>query len=750
MTERRIPEGWSAGEASRIGDTSGFSNSPIAGNSESQRPEETLSGSRKKRLPNVGSNSSLRSIDWRSLHRSKKSRSRRVEEQASRLTPSGPIANGALPVNQSPKQRRSLPKNWMFWGALAGLLSGGLGFVSVALLLKLPAAPNCPAIFWPMASASVRVHCAQVAASKETVDDLLEAIALVQALPSNHSLRPEINRLLTQWSSEILALGDEAFQAGQLQEAIAIAQKIPQDVPAYQLVEQQIERWQSIWSQAEGYYQQAEAEMRQQHWHEAFMAATRLLNINNNYWATTKYDELNNQIAIAREDANKLAKAQSLATRGGLDNLLEAIKLVESIGTDSYIHQAAREALPEFGRKMLVLAQETLDRRDATSAIAIANKIPASTGLQLEAQDFVTVAEAQRSAWDGTVASLEEAIASAQKIASDRPLYNKAQELITRWQLEIEDVTHLAKARQFAQPGTVGDLTAAIAEAELIPTTNPRASEAKALVNGWRNRVETIQDQPYLERAEQLAALRDVNSLQAAIGEASQVSRGRALYPSAQSKIQTWTAKIQQIQDQPFLDRAEQLAVIENINSLQAAISEASRISRGRALYPSAQSKIRTWTQKMQRIQDQPYLNQARLLASSGDLSAAISAARQIRPGRVLAGEAQAAINDWQGQIQARQNWQQARQVALSGTPDALVEAIRLAQRVPTTSPLRNDVNPTIAQWSQQILSIAQDRGENDIPGAIAIAKLVPRGSDAYQAAQEQIDIWQKFLNPEQ
>ena len=703
MENRGIPEGWSGGQASRIGVD------PTA-------PLPADLGS----LPQAGG-----------VH----------QEQ---------IPQGRVAPPVTPKQKRQgWLKNWMFWAALAGLISGGAGLISVAMLLKLPAAPNCPSIFWPMASASVRLHCAQVAANKQTVNDLLQAIALVQALPKDHPWRPEINRFLEQWSLDILDIGDEAFQAGKLQEAIAIARKVPQDVPAYQLVEKRIDGWQSMWSQAEAIYKEAEAELREQHWHQAFMAAVRLLNVDNNYWTTTKYEELNNRIETTREDSNKLAKAQRLAQTGSLDNLLEATKLADSIGSNSYIYQDVKDALVGFGRKLLDMAQEMLDKRDFQEAIAIANQIPASTSLQSEAQDFVTIAEAWQSAGSGTVPSLEAAIATAQKLGSDRPLYNKAQELITRWQLEMEDIAHLERARGLAQQGTVGDLTAAIKEAELIRDTNPRASEAQQEINRWRQRVETIEDSPYLDRAENLAVGENVNSLSAAIDEASHIASGRALYREAQSKIRTWTQKIQLIEDQPYLNRAEEIAQLEDVNSLSSAINEASQIGRGRVLYREAQRKIWTWTQKIQRIQDQPYLDQARLLASSGNIVAAIAAAQRIQPGRALSSEAQAAINDWQGQIRARQNWLEARQLALQGTPDALVQAIRLADRVPTTSPLRSDANVAIAQWSQQMLSIARSRGEYDIPGGIAIAKQIPRGTDAYRVARRQIAIWQKFLNPE-
>jgi len=49
---------------------------------------------------------------------------------------------------------------------------------------------------------------------------------------------------------------------------------------------------------------------------------------------------------------------------------------------------------------------------------------------------------------------------------------------------------------------------------------------------------------------------------------------------------------------------------------------------------PRSPKKISNWTAK--RIEDQPYLDQARLLASNGNLPAAIAAAQQISSGRAL------------------------------------------------------------------------------------------------------------------
>ena len=324
-------------------------------------------------------------------------------------------------------------KNWVVWAAVLTLIPGSMGFLALSILFKLPTAPNCPQIFWPLASASVRLHCAQLAASKQTINDLLQAITLVKQLPENHPLRGEINRLLEEWSRDVLRLADESFQAGNLEEAIATARKIPTDVKVSELVEEQIQKWQTIWSKAEGIYQEAEKELRQRHWQSAFMLTARLLRVNNKYWASTKYDQLNNIIVTAREDGDKLYKAENLANNRNLDSLLKAIKLAETIKPDSYLYQKAQELISGFARKMLKLAQAKMKERNADQALEIARQIPPIPELQAEVDDFMVLGEAQRSAFIGTTAGLEMAISQAQKIDASRNIYNEPQKIIARY-----------------------------------------------------------------------------------------------------------------------------------------------------------------------------------------------------------------------------------------------------------------------------------------------------------------------------
>jgi hypothetical protein len=182
--------------------------------------------------------------------------------------------------------------------------------------------------------------------------------------------------------------------------------------------------------------------------------------------------------------------------------------------------------------------------------------------------------------------------------------------------------------------------------------------------------------------------------------------------------------------------------------SLEEAIQEASRIAPGRALYKQAQAKIAQWTDTIQREQDQPFLDQARTLASTGNLPSAISAAQQIKAGRSLYKEAQNEIRGWQLEIEGQQLLQQAYQASTPGTAEALSSAIRLARQVPRSSTAKVDARAAANRWSSQLLSIANDRASYNLKEAIAIAKMIPSGTEAYESAQTQIQSWQRSLEP--
>ena len=594
--------------------------------------------------------------------------------------------------------------NWKTLLIFSFIACGGSAALALAYIFQLPGLPNCPAVFWPLASASMRFECARIAASKQTANDLLEAIVLVDGLPADHAMREEANRLVELWSQEVLKIAEESFQAGKLQEAIDAAQKIPARVTAHKLVEERLKRWQTIWAEAEQAYQNAEAAIKKRQWRQSFQFAIDLLSVDNRYWQTTKYDELTTRINTARLDGNKLYEAERLADDGGLANLLEAVKLAEQIRPESDIYQLAQEKIKGFGIKMLTLAEETLERRNLQEAIAIANKIPKAANLEEEVKDFTILANAQSQAWQDTVVNLETAISQAQRIQPKHPLYKKAQQWITRWQYSIAGLAQLERARLLIQ-ARGGSLEAAIAAASLISPANPR-------------------------------------------------------YREAQTQIQSWQAEIQVSQDRPILDQAEQLALSADVASLQAAINQATQVTSGRALYKEAQGKIQQWTSQIQQIQDQPYLDQARAYADAGNLRTAIKIAEQIRSGRSLYNEAQTAAAPWRKQIQAeayqaqaesdlaqaQRTLQDARQMASTGLPASLANAIQLANQINRPAALRSEATAAVNEWSLVLLQLAQQQATSNPTAAIAIAQRIPSGTTAYSEAQTQIETWRRMI----
>ncbi|TVU54229.1 MAG: hypothetical protein EA414_07945 [Arthrospira sp. PLM2.Bin9] len=598
------------------------------------------------------------------------------------------------PSPPSPRRNNPLKASLPVLGLLLVLATPpGVAYVASSLLLRSPSLPNCPKIFWPLASASLRLYCAEMAASKKTLDDFLLAFELVSVLSEDHPLRPEINRHIDQWSMGILNLAESKFQAGELSEAIRIAKKTPPQTSASATVEQQIKQWQEIWKRAEGIYRKVEDLMRREELNLAFREATQLLNVGNNYWETVRYQKLTDLLHIAREDSQKLAEARSLANQGGVNNLLLAIKKLEEISDDSYLQDQAKKEVSALSKSMMTIAEDILNQGQWQEAIATVNKIPSSANLTEEVKDFIVLARAHVPALLDTPEGLTDAIAQAGTIERNRPLYWKAQQYIRGWQQEIADLTIMNEASRLARSQTIPDLRAAIAKLQLIPVSHSRGSEARKNISQWNQKIEEIEDRPNLDMAEKLASFGDVDSLKAAVERASQIGRGRALYDEAQERINEWRARSERLEFQPVLDRAQELA-------------------------------------------------------AQGDFANAIAVAEQIRPGLLMYEQARADINQWRSQLQDIQNLQNAETSAIPGTIDGLIRGIQLADRVSRSSSWRWRADQLINDWSQTLFTRGLDQAIYDISGAIETLKTIPPGTTVYNSAQAQISDWQSWLNP--
>jgi hypothetical protein len=146
--------------------------------------------------------------------------------------------------------------------------------------------------------------------------------------------------------------------------------------------------------------------------------------------------------------------------------------------------------------------------------------------------------------WTETVEGYEAAIAQLKKITPDRPLYSKMQDYILKWSADISYVRLLETAQLQAANGSVEGLSTAINQARQVPSDSTQWQEAQKAIGEWSNNLNSQQDQPILNRADELSAAGDPASLKAAIQQARQISAGSPLYADAQQRIHDWRIQL--------------------------------------------------------------------------------------------------------------------------------------------------------------------------------------------------------------
>ncbi|MGB3790855.1 MAG: hypothetical protein WA949_22800 [Phormidesmis sp.] len=568
---------------------------------------------------------------------------------------------------------------------------GTVGTTAVFSLFHMPGTPNCRTIFWPTASAALRLQCAETYAEGGDVKSLLAAINLVDKLPEDHPLRHDIiNARIEDWANLLLDLAERSFEEGDIEGAIGNARKIPSQTAASKAVEERIVRWKKIWKEGSDLFNSATDKLKEKDFQAAFTLSVALLDVNNKYWATEKYTELTKLISLARDDSRKLSKALGSAKAGTLKGFLAALDQLEEISEESVFYDEAQKERKNIANKMLLAAEQLLADRQLTAARAMLNAIPQDTGLKEEIADFQIFAAAYQQAWLGNIGGLEEAINQMRRLGKSRPSYGKGQRLIAQWQQELREISLLSQASERATRGSTADLTAAIEIANQISRNSPQWKEAAKRISEWQSRVETVQDRPILERADRLAAGGSPDNLRAAIQEASKISAKRTLGDEAAERIGTWRDRIEKIEDQPLLD-------------------------------------------------------QARRRASAGDLSGAIAAASQIGKDRALYSTARSDIDRWQAQETGRQRLAEATRASARGTAEALLEAIGLAQQVPAQSDSKFSADRQINSWSWDLLREAEESANSlDFQRAVSFASQIPFQSEAYESAQVRIRAWKE------
>lgn len=561
---------------------------------------------------------------------------------------------------KTPPKKASGTLKWsLVWLSIA-LILGGTGVVGGLLLTTLPPPPDCQQIS-PLASDGERLQCAQQAAGSGNLNALVGAIALVSGWTETHPLYPEAQRLMGEWSSSILAIAQQKINQGDLQAATAVVRKIPLNSPLYPEAQAKVADWQQDWRRGEKITREVNQAMKAQQWLTASQQAQALVGMNISYWRDSKLKEIMQQILEEKLAWQQLEEARDLAKSNTPNELQQAIAMVSKIKPKSYARSLAQAERNNWSRAMVKIAAERFKEQDFPGVLVVLQSIPADTSVYAEAQDWIRLARATAAAKDDSLVALIDATTEVRQIGSQSPLYKQALSQKAFWQSQLQDQIELQFANAIATIDQPVTLQLAIAQAQTIAPKQPKRILAQTYIASWRKAIHQIEDRAALAHAKLLADPGTIDSLKAAVAQASKIEGGRPLRTDAQTAIALWNREIETIEDQPILELARGLAVQGNF---VAAIKAARQVKPQRALYSEAQAAVNEWVGQIQIAEDRPILEKAANLAAEGSLIAAMQTAYSISAGRPLYTEAQAAIARWQSQLNAIE----AARSAIAGT----------------------------------------------------------------------------------
>jgi hypothetical protein len=491
---------------------------------------------------------------------------------------------------------------------------GGLATLAFFWLTAPPPPPNCKNI--TLLSADIeRLSCAQTAAKSGKLADVLAGLKLVEHWTPDHPLYSQSRGWIEEWSHATLAAAQQKIRQSDLAGALNLARQIPPSSPVHKEAQTAIAQWQHQWQSSQKFYDTALAAIRQQDWDKAYDQIRILKETSFDHWRTQKAGELAQRINQEKRARQVLAQAQALAASQQPEQVSQAIDRLGQIRRDSYAWADIQPQLNQWGEILLKAGLQQWQARNLEGAIAFAKRSLVASKTTEEAQNLIRLSEARKLAiatdtnWQITPQhfwNLMGAINTVAQIPSDSRFHEIAQFSLASWKAQLQDITQLQLAQLIAASGNHQALQFAVNQAQQIDFQRPRRMQAQTLIAYWRHEMERLEDGPILEVARKLAA------------------------PGT-------------------------------VPDLRQAIAMANRIPEGRFLRGEAQGLAYDWRRRIEVIEDQPYLNMARLLASEGDWSGAIKSAALIRSGRALYWQAQAGISDWRGEIQ---KIEQARKAA--------------------------------------------------------------------------------------
>jgi len=521
---------------------------------------------------------------------------------AAALDPHADMALQTQPV------RRSRSWKWLLVGINICALLSGIAAAAFLWLMALPPAPECDKLS-PLSPDIDRLSCAEAAVQSGELQDLLAGLTLLQNWTPDRPLYREAQRLMDDWSEELLYRARRSMSQGNWDEARRLVAEIPETSTVFGEGQEIIAQWDNVWKRGEAIAAEIQTALKNQDWMAASLSIRELEQVPHPYWRSQQSVRFSQQVWHERKARKLQQDALKQAQSGQPEDVAKALDLASQMNPDTFARQDMQPVLNQWSTALLETGRQHWKAARLEQAIALANQVKINPVLAPEADHLIRLSEARKLAlstssnWQTSpedIFQLQEAIAAAQTIPSDSRFYIQAQDSLASWRQQVDDLKRLQMAQLMANLGTIETYRAAIAQAETIAPQRLRRRQAQTLAAHWRREIERLEDGHILVRARQMAEPGDIPHLREAIAEASRIPLGRALRGEAQGLIYEWNARVQRIEDEPFLTLARTQARQGN---LQQAIRTASVIQSGRFLYPNAQASIRQWRNQIEQAE---------------------------------------------------------------------------------------------------------------------------------------------------
>jgi hypothetical protein len=330
-------------------------------------------------------------------------------------------------------------------------------------------------------------------------------------------------------------------------------------------------------------------------------------------WASTQLlwlPDLPNCWVISWADASsstRLYCARELGNRQTPEDLRQGIRLVNGIPMDDPLRKEGDRLIDQLSETTLRLAEAAYQEGDLNAAVDIAKKIP---------RGIWTYRLASRNIrhWQTTWAKAESIYEKAEKQIDQRQWYTVLTlgrgllSLDNRYWAETK-YPELMRSLQFAKESTEWQVSTTD-----VQKLKPEATNT--LLNQHQQKQDT-EAKTHLQKAQSLAQSHDPKALRDGITEAESVLYGTPHYEAAQALVDQLQQQVETLENQPRLDRATELARKGDPDSLQAAIDEANHITWGSALYDQANERIDQWRTQMTQAETQARTEQLRSLPGS-------------------------------------------------------------------------------------------------------------------------------------